>query len=99
MSVLENLRVVPAGQLGENLLAPRINWLDQINAQKDCKLTVEGDDALVNWFAQTIMMVQTAHWKSGVPQPDGSIRYCNMANGGPLFVYVKDGKILPHYQA
>ena len=26
--------------------------------------------------------------------PDGSMRYCNMANGGPLFVYVKDGKII-----
>ncbi len=22
------------------------------------------------------------------------MRYCNMANGGPLFVYVKDGKIV-----
>ena len=26
--------------------------------------------------------------------PDGTMRYCNMANGGPLFVYVKDGKII-----
>ena len=25
---------------------------------------------------------------------DGSMRYCNMTNGGPVFVYVKDGKIL-----
>jgi trimethylamine-N-oxide reductase (cytochrome c) len=81
-------------RLGAQLLTPPINWLDQINAQKDFKLTVEGDDALVNWFAQTLMMVQTAHWKFGTPQPDGSTRYCNMANGGPLFVYVKDGKII-----
>jgi len=81
-------------KLGAKLLTPPINWLDQINAQKDFKLTVEGDDALVNWFAQTIMMVQTAHWNYGTPQADGSIRYCNMANGGPLFVYVKDGKII-----
>ena len=22
------------------------------------------------------------------------MRYCNMANGGPFFVYVKDGKII-----
>jgi trimethylamine-N-oxide reductase (cytochrome c) len=80
--------------IGAALLTPPINWLDQINAQKDFKLTVQGDDALVNWFAQTIMMVQTAHWKIGTPQPDGSIRYCNMTNGGPVFVYVKDGKII-----
>ena len=26
--------------------------------------------------------------------PDGTMRYCNMTNGGPLFVYVKDGKIV-----
>ena len=26
--------------------------------------------------------------------PDGSMRYCNMTNGGPVFVYVKDGKIV-----
>ena len=26
--------------------------------------------------------------------PDGTLRYCNMTNGGPLFVYVKDGKIV-----
>ena len=79
---------------GVKLLMPPIDWLRQINAQKDFVLTVEGDDALVNWFAQTIMMVQTASWSYGTPQADGSIRYCNMANGGPLFVYVKDGKII-----
>ena len=79
---------------GAKLLMPPINWLDQINAQKDFVLTVEGDDALVNWFAQTVMMAQTAHWRDGTPQPDGAMRYCNMANGGPLFVTVKDGKII-----
>ena len=25
---------------------------------------------------------------------DGTMRYCNMTNGGPVFVYVKDGKII-----
>jgi trimethylamine-N-oxide reductase (cytochrome c) len=80
--------------LGASLLMPPINWLDQINAQKDFKLTVEGSDDLLNWFAQTVMMSQTVGWKFGTPMPDGSVRYCNMANGGPLFVYVKDGKIV-----
>ena len=80
--------------IGAGLLMPPINWLDQINAQKDFKLTVEGNDALINWFARTVMQVQTLHWEYGTPQADGSIRYCNMANGGPLFVYVKDGKII-----
>lgn len=80
--------------LGASLLMPPINWLDQINAQKDFKLTVEGPDGLLNWFAQTVMMTQTLGWSFGMPLPDGVTRYCNMTNGGPVFVYVKDGKII-----
>ena len=43
---------------------PPINWLDQINAQKDFKLTVDGPEDLTNWFAQTIMMSQTRRARS-----------------------------------
>ena len=53
-----------------SLLTPPINWLRQINAQKDFVLTVDGDDGTANWFAQTVMMSQTAHWKFGKPMPD-----------------------------
>jgi trimethylamine-N-oxide reductase (cytochrome c) len=81
-------------KLGASLLTPPINWFDQINAQKDFNLTVEGADGLVNWFAQTLMLGQTVGWKFGISLPDGVTRYCNMANGGPLFVYVKDGRII-----
>jgi hypothetical protein len=80
--------------LAVELLTPPINWLDQINAQKDFKLTVEGPDDLTNWFAQTIMMAQTVGWKFGTRLADGTMRYCNMTNGGPVFVHVKDGKIV-----
>jgi trimethylamine-N-oxide reductase (cytochrome c) len=81
-------------RLGADLLMPPINWLNQINAQKDFKLTVEGSEDLTNWFAQTLMLSQSVGWKIGTDMPDGSTRYCNMANGGPLFVYVKDGRII-----
>ncbi len=80
--------------IGASLLTPPFNWLNQINAQKDFNMTVEGDDGLLNWFAQTIMLTQSMGNDIGIRQPDGSMRYCNMANGGPLFVYVKDGKII-----
>ena len=53
--------------LGAELLTPPINWLDQINAQKDFKLTVDGPEDLTNWFAQTMMMSQTVGWKIGTP--------------------------------
>lgn len=79
---------------GVSLLTPPINWLNQINAQKDFTLGVDGPEDLTNWFAQTLMMMQTAHWKFGTRMPDGSMRYCNMTNGGPVFIDVKDGKIV-----
>ncbi len=83
--------------LGAKLLTPPINWLDQINAQKDFKLTVDGPEDLTNWFAQTMMMIQTVRWKIGMTLADGTMRTCNMTNGGPVFVYVKDGKIAAHH--
>ena len=48
--------------LGASLLTPPINWLDQINAQKDFKLTVDGPEDLTNWWAQTMMATLTAGW-------------------------------------
>src|SRR5690349_24799556 len=81
-------------KIGASLLTPPINWLDQINAQKDFVLTVEGLDALTNWFAQTLMMAQSAGLKYGTKMRDGTTRYCNMTNGGPVFVHVKNEKIV-----
>ena len=57
--------------LGAGLLTPPINWLDQINAQKEFQLTVQGDDGLANWFAQTVMMCQTAGLKFGTSSRSG----------------------------
>ena len=79
---------------GANLLMPPINWLDQINAQKDFLLEVDGEEDTTNWFAQTLMLTQSVGWKIGQKMSDGSMRYCNMTNGGPVFVYVKDDKII-----
>ena len=79
---------------GASLLTPPINWLNQINAQKDFTLGVEGSEDLTNWFAQILMGMQTAHWEFGTRLTDGSVRYCNMTNGGPVFITVKDDKIV-----
>src|SRR5246500_4808725 len=51
--------------IAADLLMPPINWLDQINAQKDFKLTVEGPEDLTNWWAQTMMATMTAGWEVG----------------------------------
>src|SRR5262249_60486856 len=76
------------------LLMPPINWLDQINAQKEFLLTVDGPEDLTNWFAQTIMASQSAGLKFGIRLADGTMRYCNMTNGGPGFGSVRGGKIV-----
>src|SRR5712691_655230 len=61
--------------LGAHLLMPPINWLDQINAQKEFALTVTGEDSLANWFAQTLMAAQSVGLEFGTRMPDGSMRY------------------------
>ncbi len=81
-------------KIAARLLRPPINWLDQINAQKDFNISVEGPEDLTNWFAQTIMMTQSIRWKWGKEMPDGVTRTVNMTNGGPVFVDVKDDKII-----
>ena len=80
--------------IGASLLTPPINWLDQINAQKDFNLTVDGPEDLTNWWAQTMMATMTSGWQFGTKLADGTMRYCNMTNGGPVFVHVKDGRIV-----
>ena len=77
-----------------NLLLPPINQLDQVNAMKDFKITLEGPDEVTLWFTQSVMMCLTAHWKFGVEMANGVTRYVNMTNGGPVFLYVKDGEIV-----
>jgi trimethylamine-N-oxide reductase (cytochrome c) len=81
-------------ELAVNLLLPPINWLDQINALKDFKLKMDGDEDLSNWFAQTLTMTQNIGWTWGTDMPGGITRTCNMTNGGPVFIDVKDDKII-----
>src|SRR6195256_4881011 len=78
--------------VGATLLMPPINWLNQINAQKDFVLSVDGPEDLTNWFAQTVMMSQSVGRKYGTRMPDGTMRYCNMTNGGPVPIYVPHGQ-------
>ena len=76
------------------LLKKSINQLDQINALKDFVLTMDGPDELTLWFTQTLMKTQTIHLKFGTDLGNGEVRYTNMTNGGPVFIYVKNNKII-----
>ena len=86
--------VFKTAEIGARLLMPPIDQLEQIEAMKNFLFHPEGPDAEAVWFAQTVMTALGAGWKIGRPAGDGTTRYCTMTNGGPLFVYVKDGKIV-----
>src|SRR5208337_5665593 len=75
-------------------LLPNRKQADIIHNAKNFKMVMTGPDDLVVWFAHTLNMSETAGLPVGTPMPDGSLRYATCTNGGPLFVYVKDGRIL-----
>ncbi len=83
-----------SANLAARLMTPPVNYQQQIDAQKNFELAVEGPEDLVYWFAQTIMKTQTIGWEFGTKLPDGTIRYTNATNAGPMHVYVKDDKII-----
>ena len=80
--------------LAARLMTPPIDYQQQIDAQKNFDLRLDGPDELTYWFAQTVMMSRRIGWKFGVDAGDGLTRYTTGTNGGPIFVYVKDGKIV-----
>jgi trimethylamine-N-oxide reductase (cytochrome c) len=88
-----SISVVSAG-LGARLFVPWVSQLERIEAMKNFDFKADGPDALVVWFTQTLMMMRSAGWKYGTAMRDGTTRYVTNTNGGPLFVYVKDGKII-----
>ena len=81
-------------KIGFDLLMPPVNYQTRIDAIKNFNLMMEGPDELTSWFSETVMMSQTNHWKYGTPVENGEIRYVNNTNGGPVYVYVKNGKII-----
>ena len=86
--------VFKTAAIGARLLMPPIDQLEQIEAMKNFLFHPEGRDEDAVWFAQTVMAALGAGWRFGQPAADGMTRFCTMTNGGPLFVYVKDGKIV-----
>ena len=75
-------------------LLPNRKQSDIVHNAKNFKMSTTGPDELVVWLAQTLNMSETAGLPMGTPMPDGGRRYTTCTNGGPLFVYVKDGRIV-----
>ena len=80
--------------IGASFLTPPFDQLERIDAAKNFKIGVEGDDGLAVWFMAALARLETVSWPSGKDVGNGVKRYTNGTNGGPIFVYVKDGKII-----
>ncbi len=80
--------------LAKKLLVPPFDNLERIHAAKNFQVVLEGPDDLAVWFLRTMGELETIRWKPGTDMGNGVTRYTNATNGGPLFVYVKDGKII-----
>ena len=81
-------------EIAENFLTPPFDMLERIDAAKNFKIGLDGPDDLAVWFMQTLTRLETVTWKAGTDMGDGVTRYTNGTNSGPIFVYVKDGKII-----
>ena len=85
---------IASAELGARLFTPWVPQLERIEAMKNFDFKAEGPDELVVWFTQTLAMMQTVGLEYGTAMPDGTRRFVTNTNGGPLFVYVKDDRIV-----
>jgi molybdopterin guanine dinucleotide-containing S/N-oxide reductase-like protein len=76
------------------ILRPKRDQLEFLSAAKTFQLEVSGADHLVTWFTTTLTKMLSASNQYGIRTKDGMVRYTNNSNGGPVFVYVKGGKIV-----
>ncbi|MCZ7664628.1 MAG: molybdopterin-dependent oxidoreductase [Thermoleophilia bacterium] len=76
------------------LMKPKRDYLEFVSALKNFEMGLDGPDELTVWFSETLQMMLTAGTEHGTDVGDGVRRYTSNTNGGPVFVYVKHGKIL-----
>lgn len=81
-------------RIAEKIMTPPMDKGAQVHAARNFQMGVTGPDELVCWFLQTLAMLELAGWQFGETMKNGETRYVNCTNGGPVHVYVKDGKIV-----
>ena len=80
--------------VAERVMKVPTDYAEVVHAGKNFQMGVEGDDTLICWWMQTLNLMMSSGWKIGADAGNGEIRYVNFTNGGPVHVYVKDGKIV-----
>ncbi len=81
-------------ELAVKLLMPPRDHLAMINAMKNFQIGLQGPDDLTMWFMETLNQILTSGMEYGTAAGNGVKRYTSNTNGGPVFVYVKDNKII-----
>ena len=76
------------------VMSPNPDMGKVVHAAKNFKIIVMGPDHLATWWMQALNAMAKAGLQFGTPMPDGTQRYTNLTNGGPLFVYVQGGRIV-----
>lgn len=76
------------------MLSPKTDHAFMIDALKNFKIMFNGSDEVLLWFGQLVDKIKTASWRRGRKMEDGTTRHVTLTNGGPVFVFVKDGKIV-----
>jgi molybdopterin guanine dinucleotide-containing S/N-oxide reductase-like protein len=77
-----------------DMLVPPRDQLAVINAMKSFHLGLEGPEELTSWWMETLSLMLFAGTKYGTDMGKSVTRYTSNTNGGPVFVYVKEGKIV-----
>ncbi|GFE59624.1 dehydrogenase [Geobacter sp. AOG2] len=74
------------------------DFLERIHAMKNFQLSADGSHEVAAWFSEILNLMAEAPillgGGYGIDMGKGVKRYTNLTNGGPVFVYVKDDKIL-----
>jgi trimethylamine-N-oxide reductase (cytochrome c) len=81
-------------KLAVELLMPPRDHLAMIHAMKNFQIGMQGDDELFMWFNETLNQILTIGLEFGTDLGNGVRRYTSNTNGGPVFVHVKNGKII-----
>lgn len=79
---------------GLQLLKLPVDHFAFINAIKTFRLDMDGSDEIGTWFAEFTSVMLTAHQSFGEEVRGGEHRFVSNTNGGPIYVYVKDGRIV-----
>jgi trimethylamine-N-oxide reductase (cytochrome c) len=80
--------------VGLPLPRPFLEPMGVVNAAKNFAFEVLGPDEFSLRFTTILNTLLTSRWRQGTPVAGGETRYVNQTNGGPVFVYVKDGRIV-----